>query len=146
MLAATVHGRGVLIKLGIATTGLALLLGGAAQAVVEPPVIVKPPNCQSAVQIGKTGFVRGGGTQLATIRQWEGCGGKYGHVRVHADTPFRASVRLSADDTLTPPTQGEPNQRDVWTFSKALNGQCSAAVATVQVGQLASTARSGLSC
>ncbi len=146
MLAATVQGQDVLIKLGIATTGLALLLGGAAQAVVEPPVIIKPPNCQSAVQIGKTGFVKRGDTQLATIKQWEGCGGKFGHVRVHADTPFRASVRLSADGTSTTPEQGATNQRDVWTFSKVLNDKCSAAVATVQVGQMGVTGRSGLSC
>jgi hypothetical protein len=146
MLATTVQGQDMLIKLGIATTGLALLLGGAAQAVVEPPVIIKPPNCQSAVQIGKTGFVKRGDTQLATIKQWEGCGGKFGHVRVHADTPFRASVRLSADGTSTTPEQGATNQRDVWTFSRVLNDKCSAAVATVQVGQMGVTARSGLSC
>lgn len=135
----------MLIKLGIVTTGIALLFGGAAQA-AEVPVMPKPPNCSSAVKIGSAGVVKRGATTIATITQYEGCGGKYGHVRVQATTPFRASIRLSADGSLTPPTQGEPNQRDVWTFSRTLNDKCTTAVATVQIDEAAVSGRSGSSC
>jgi hypothetical protein len=131
----------VLIKLGIVTTGVALFLGGTAQA-AEPT----PPNCPSAVQIGSTGVIKRGTTTMATITQFEGCGGKYGHVRVQATTPFRASIRLSGGGSFTPPTQGEVNQRDVWTFSRALNNKCTTAVATVQIGEDALSGRSGSSC
>jgi hypothetical protein len=131
----------VLIKLGIVTTGVALFLGGTAQA-AEPT----PPTCPSAVQIGSNGVVKRGTTTMATITQFEGCGGKYGHVRVQATTPFRASIRLSGGGSFTPPTQGEVNQRDVWTFSRALNNKCTTAVATVQIGEDALSGRSGSSC
>lgn len=136
----------MLIKLGIVTTGIALLLGGTAQAAVEVPVVPKPPNCASAVQIGSAGVLKRGATTVATITQYEGCGGKYGHVRVHAETPFRARVRLSTDDSSTLPTVGEPNQRDVWTFSRTMNDKCTAAVATVTYGGASLEGRSGRSC
>ncbi|NKE55570.1 hypothetical protein FXN61_01510 [Lentzea sp. PSKA42] len=131
----------MLIKLGIVTTGVALLLGGTAQA-AEPT----PPTCPSAVQIGSTGVVKRGTTTMATITQFEGCGAKYGHIRVQASNPFRASIRLSGGGSFTPPTQGALNQRDVWTSSKALNDKCTAAVGTVQIGEDELTGRSGLSC
>ena len=120
----------MLIKLGIVTTGVALLFGGVAQA-AEPPVVQKPPNCASAVQIGSAGVLKRGTTTVATIRQWEGCGGKYGHVRVHTPTPFRASVQLSADGLSTTPEIGDPNQRDVWTSNRTMNDKCTTAVGTV---------------
>lgn len=109
-------------------------------------MVVKPPTCQSAVQIGSPGVIKRGTTIMATIKQWEGCGAKFGHIRVQSDTPFRASIRLSADGISTTPTRGEPNQRDVWTSSKALNDKCSAAVGTVQVGEVSQTGSSGHSC
>ncbi|GAB2826492.1 hypothetical protein [Lentzea nigeriaca] len=135
----------MLIKLGIVTTGVALLFGGVAQA-AEVPTVPKPPNCSTAVQVGSAGVVKRGTTTMATITQFEGCGGKYGHVRVQATTPFRASVRLSGGGSFTPPTQGELNQRDVWTFSRVLNDKCTFAVATVHIDEDALTGRSGSSC
>jgi hypothetical protein len=131
----------VLIKLGIVTTGAVLLFGGTAQA-AEPT----PATCPSAVQIGSTGHVKRGTTVMATITQFEGCGAKYGHVRVQASNPFRASIRLRGGGSFTPPVQGELDQRDVWTSSKALNGECTAAEATVLIDEDALTGRSGLSC
>jgi hypothetical protein len=136
----------VLIKLGIVTTGVALLLGGTAQAAVEPPVVVKPPTCQSAVQIGSPGVIKRGTEVMATIKQFEGCGAKFGHIRVQSDPSFRASIRLVADSIATTPVRGELNQRDVWTSSKALNDKCSAASGTVQVGEVSVSGRSGYSC
>ncbi|GGU19667.1 hypothetical protein [Lentzea flava] len=135
----------MLIKLGIVTTGAALLFGGVAQA-AEVPVVPKPPNCSTAVQIGSTGVVKRGATTVATITQFEGCGGKYGHVRVQTTTPFRASVRLSADDVSTTPELGQPNQRDVWTFSRTMNDKCTAAVGTVTHDSVSLSGRSGRSC
>lgn len=135
----------MLIKLGIVTTGVALLLGGTAQA-AEVPELPKPPNCLSAVKIGSAGVLKRGATTVATITQYEGCGGKYGHVRVQVSTPFRASVRLSADGSSTTPTLGQPNQRDVWTFSRTMNDKCTAAVATVTFDSASLEGRSGRSC
>jgi hypothetical protein len=135
----------VLIKLGIVTTGVALLFGGVAQA-TEVPELPKPPNCSSAVKIGSSGVLKRGTTTVATITQYEGCGGKYGHVRVQATTPFRASVRLSADDVSTTPEIGQPNQRDVWTFSRAMNDKCTVAVGTVSYDSASLSGRSGRSC
>ena len=131
----------MLIKLGIVTTGVALLLGGTAQA-AEPT----PPTCPSAVQIGSTGHVKRGSTTMATITQFEGCGGKYGHVRLEGANLYRASIRLVGGGSFTPPTQGARGQRDVWTFSKALNDKCTAAEATLQTIEESLTGRSGLSC
>ncbi|MFC3892548.1 hypothetical protein ACFOWZ_13785 [Lentzea rhizosphaerae] len=131
----------MLIKLGIVTTGVALLLGGTAQA-AEPT----PPTCPSAVQIGSTGVVKRGATTMATITQFEGCGGKYGHVRIQGANLYRASIRLVGDGSFTPPTQGARGQRDVWTFSKALNDKCTAAEATLRTTEESLTGRSGLSC
>ncbi|WP_109629728.1 MULTISPECIES: hypothetical protein [Lentzea] len=135
----------MLIKLGIVTTGVALFLGGTAQA-AEVPVVPKPPNCSSAVKIGSAGVLKRGATTVATITQYEGCGGKYGHVRVQATTPFRAAVRLRADTVSTVPTIGEPNQRDVWTFSRTMNDMCTMAVATVTYDGASLEGRSGRSC
>lgn len=131
----------MLIKLGIVTTGVALLLGGTAQAAVPTP-----PTCPSAVQIGSTGVIKRGTELMATITQFEGCGGKYGHVRVEGVNLFRASIRLVGGGSFTPPTQGARGQRDVWTFSKALNDKCTAAEATMQIGEEALKGRSGSSC
>ncbi len=131
----------MLIKLGIVTTGVALLLGGTAQA-AEPT----PPTCPSAVQIGSTAVVKRGTTTMATITQFQGCGGKYGHVRLVSSSPFRADIALRADGITTPPTRGEVNQKDVWTFSRVLNDKCSRAVATVWVDDDALTGASGSSC
>ena len=131
----------MLIKLGIVTTGVALLLGGTAQAAEQTP-----PTCPSAVQIGSTGVVKRGATTMATITQFEGCGGKYGHVRVQGVNLYRASIRLVGSGSFTPPKQGARGQRDVWTFSKALNDKCTAAEATLQTTEEALTGRSGRSC
>ncbi|GAA3618249.1 hypothetical protein C8D88_101572 [Lentzea atacamensis] len=109
-------------------------------------MVPKPPNCSSAVKIGSAGVLKRGATTVATITQYEGCGGKYGHVRVQATTPFRAAVRLRADTVSTVPTIGEPNQRDVWTFSRTMNDMCTMAVATVTYDGASLEGRSGRSC
>jgi hypothetical protein len=69
------------IKLGIVTTGVALLLGGTAQAAEQTP-----PICPSAVQVGSTGVVERGTTTTATITQFEGCGAKSGHIHVQSSS------------------------------------------------------------
>jgi hypothetical protein len=98
------------------------------------------------VQIGSTGFVKRGTSTMATITQFQGCGGKYGHVRLSSSGAFRAEISLRADGTFTPPTRGELNQKDVWTFSRILNDKCSRAVATVWVDEDELTGASGSSC
>lgn len=135
----------MLIKLGIVTTGVALLFGGTAQA-VEPPVVLKPPTCSSAVKIGSPGTIRLAGTTVATVTQYEGCGAKHGLVHVHTETPFRSSVRLVADDAASTPTQGDPNQRHVWTFSRTMNDKCTMAVATVTYNGASLPGRSSRVC
>jgi hypothetical protein len=47
-----------------------------------------------------------GAAFTATITQFEGCGGKYGHVRVQGVNLYRASIRLVGSGSFTPPTQG----------------------------------------
>lgn len=131
----------MLIKLGIVTTGVALLLGGTAQAAEQTP-----PTCPSAVQIGSTGVVRLGATTTATITQFEGCGAKFGHIHVQSSSTFRASIKLNGGGSFTPPTQGAPNQRDVWTSSRTLNDKCTIAVGTVEIGETQLTGSSGSSC
>jgi len=134
--------RSVLIKLGLATATTALLFGGGTAQAAEPT----PPNCPSAVQIGSTSIVKRGTTTMARITQFEGCGGKYGHVQLVGSSPFRAEIALRADGITTPPTRGAVDQRDVWTFSRVLNDKCSRAVATVWVDDDALTGASGSSC
>jgi hypothetical protein len=131
----------VLIKLGIVTTGVALLLGGTAQA-ANPT----PPTCPSAVQIGSTGHVKRGTSLMATITQFEGCGGKYGHIRLTSSGAHLAEISLRGEGIFTPPTRGELNQRDVWTFTRALNDKCSYALATVWVDEDELQSASGKSC
>lgn len=98
------------------------------------------------MQIGSTGHVKRGSTIMATIKQFEGCGGKYGHVHVEGANLFRASIRLVGGGSFTPPTQGARGQRDVWTFSKVLNDKCTSAEATMRAGEEALVGRSGSSC
>lgn len=70
-------------------------------------------------------------------------------VRPHPRTgtsPFRASIKLSYGGSFVPPTQGAPNQRDVWTSSKVLNDVCTVAVGAVRIGEDEVSGRSGSSC
>ena len=97
------------------------------------------------MRIGSTGHVYRGTTVMATITQFEGCGGKYGNVRLRGGSHL-AEIALHADGITTQPTRGALDQLDVWTFSRVLNDKCSQALATVWVGEDELYGTSGKSC
>jgi len=132
----------MLIELGMTTTTIAALLlgGGTAQAAETPP------ECPSAVEIGSIGTLYRGGTVMGFVKQFEGCGGKFGYVNSKRSRAEFAEVRISSAGFESEPTRGELDQYEVWTFNADVNDRCTTASAALYVGEDVVYGASGSSC
>ncbi|MGW4207687.1 hypothetical protein ACWEIJ_06835 [Lentzea sp. NPDC004789] len=64
------------MKRGIIATAF-VLLGFAFPGIAHAETV---PGCSSAVQIGSTGYVKYRGNNIASVKQFAGCGHNYGYV------------------------------------------------------------------
>lgn len=127
--------------IGIAFVLLGFVFPGVASAET-------PPGCASAAQIGSTGYVKWRGNNIASVKQFAGCGSNYSYVYVWES--FRATGRYwgtqtaiavygSAGDSTPDSYKGGNSSQfapvELWGKPASTLSQCTAAYGMINVQQ-----------
>ena len=125
-----------------AVMALAALLGTAGTAQAE-----SAPGCSSTVQIGSTAYVTYGGQNIASVKQFKGCGKNWAYVYawqsfVDSGKSFTLQVGIGVygsssqqeADRYLGITQGGNRQRELWSSGTDTLSNCTAAYGGVHVG------------
>ncbi|MET8761468.1 hypothetical protein [Lentzea sp. NPDC004782] len=107
-----------------------------------------PPGCSSAAQIGSTAYVKYRGNNIASVKQFAGCGSNYSYVYMwesfrnsghHWITQTAVAVYSSASDSTPDSHKGGSSNpydpKELWSKPADTLDKCTAAYGLVSVAQ-----------
>jgi hypothetical protein len=107
-----------------------------------------PPGCASAGQIGSTAYIKFQGNNIASVKQFAGCGSNWSYVYMwesfrnsghHWITQTAVAVYSSASDSTPDSHQGGRSNpydpKELWSKPTSTITKCTAAYGLVSVAQ-----------
>ncbi|MET9628782.1 hypothetical protein ABZX92_15090 [Lentzea sp. NPDC006480] len=115
----------------LAAAAMGMLFTGSAHAETNP-------RCGSVTQIGSTGYMKSGGTTIASVKQFKGCNKNWAYVYVwdswranHRNYHIRAGIWTRTSDGAVDYNGNDSGAQELWSSGANTLGVCTTATGEV---------------
>jgi hypothetical protein len=136
------------------TVGAAVIVGGAMLGLTSPAQAESAPGCSSVTQIGSTGYIKSGGSNIGSVKQFKGCNKNWAYVYVwesfrnsHSNWDVCVSVASGRSEPFTlEDLQCYGKKADNWSSGAKTLSVCTHAVGNIQWGTNKPNGKTDIRC